>query len=65
MNDLSHQLRACLVPLADRTQGQLYELFNDTTEERADMAARAVYEVYTTLRRLSASLAAQRRQEAA
>lgn len=49
MNDRAHRLRATLPDLADRTHGQLLELFNDTTPERAFIAARAAYEVYTLL----------------
>ena len=56
MNLRANQLRACLPELADRTHGQLCDLHKDTTEERADIAARSAYEVYTVLRRLASEL---------
>lgn len=56
MNNRAHELRAALPDLAERTQGQLLELFNDCTPERAFMAARAAGEVYSVLVRLGSEL---------
>ena len=56
MNDRAHNLRAALPHLADRTQGQLLELFKDCTPERAFIAARAASEVYSVLVRLGSEL---------
>ncbi|GAB3377141.1 hypothetical protein GCM10027431_32720 [Lysobacter rhizosphaerae] len=56
MNDKAHALRAALPDLAERTQGQLLELFNDATPDRAYIAARAAHEVYTVLVRLGGEL---------
>lgn len=53
---LVHELRACLLPLGERTQAQLAELHRDTTAERAYVAARAAHEVYVTLIRLATAL---------
>lgn len=59
------ELRASLLVLADRTQGQLQDLHKNTTEERADIAARGAYEVYTVLRQLASELQREGRQVAA
>lgn len=53
---LAHQLRAALIQLGDRTQGQLHDLHRDTSADRCFIAAQAVTEVYTTLLRLGAEL---------
>lgn len=53
---LTHQLRAALLPLAERTSAQLHELHKDTTAERAFLAAKSVNEVYVTLMRLGVEL---------
>lgn len=55
-SELTHQLRAALIPLAERTSAQLHELHKDTTAERAFIAARAANEVYVTLMRLGVEL---------
>lgn len=52
----AHQLRASLVELAERTYGQLIELFKDTTPERCDLMARHLHEVTTVCRQLCAEL---------
>lgn len=54
--ELAHKLRAALLPLAERTDAQLHELYRDTTADRAFLAAAAVHEVWVTLIRLGAEL---------
>lgn len=52
----AHELRASLVELAERTYGQLIELFKDTTPERCDLMVRDLHQVSTVCRQLSAEL---------
>lgn len=56
MTPLAHQLRACLPDLADRTHGQILELFNDPTPDRCDLMRRALHEVATACARLGSEL---------
>jgi hypothetical protein len=65
MKDDTHDLRMVLPDLADRTHGQLLELFNATTAERAFLAAQQLHQVYSVLMRLGAALEREGRQEAA
>lgn len=52
----AHELRAGLIELAERTYGQLIELFKDTTPERCDLMVRELHEVSTVCRRLGSEL---------
>lgn len=56
MNDLAHQLRACLPALADRTNEQLQQLASDPTADRCDWMIRAIAEVSTAVYRLRTEL---------
>ena len=49
-------LRAQLPDLAERTHGQLLELYNNATPDRCDLMVRALSEVATSCRRLSSEL---------
>ena len=48
----AHELRASLVELAERTYGQLVELFKGTTPERCALMVRNLHEVSTVCRQL-------------
>ena len=52
----AHELRASLIELAERTYGQLFELFKDTTPERCDLMVRNLHEVSTVCRQLCSEL---------
>ena len=52
----AHELRACLVELAERTYAQLIELFKDATPERCDLMVRALHEASTVCRQLGSEL---------
>lgn len=49
-------LRACLPDLAERTREQLFLLHGDPTPDRCDLMARALQDVASVCRRLSAEL---------
>lgn len=55
-SELAHQLRAALIPLAERTSAQLHELHKDPTGDRAFIAAQAAAEVYAHLIRFGTEL---------
>ena len=56
MNVRAHELQACLLPLAERTQEQLQALWSDPTPDRCDLMIRALAEVSTAVRQLCTEL---------
>ena len=53
---LWNKYRNRLKTLAERTHGQLLELYNNATPDRCDLMVRALSEVATSCRRLSSEL---------
>lgn len=53
MNVAAHELRSRLVELAERTYGQLIDLFKDTTVERCELMVRDLHHVSVHCRQLA------------